>query len=483
MATNKATMTGEEYLKEGYYGGQQKYPLNPSQIPLKSGETPRAGTPGYDVFGNPVQDNSIRYPTTEADPYKDLLAKRATTAPKSYEEIQKEERDRIQAQIDAINTQWNTAVLPELQQEAQGRMGQNIALQSAGGLSTSPRGTAQTEKTTAYSSRLQAAERAKVDNQIASLYGNADLRAQDRADKEATLARQDENAYFDYLKNQQTESKNELVDLFKGGIALEDLQTDPEKYKQLLDNAGIDDFTATALYNSNAPQQAKKDIKYQTIGNKIVAYYYDETTGELKTTESKPIEDLTQGKYKTQITPDGSVLLIPENIDPTKSLDEQIKMYGKEGQFLKPTTPKGTPTPTSPDDTTQPNSTELNKLLTNYPAEFKAYIKSISGQVGYTLDSSSIGQLYQQYKEMGSPYNQNNNVSITNNDKQTLTGAGFMPNDIDQIVKDINQYGLNDTLKGLPTNQQSALKKVFGVKSGATTEMSDEEFIKILSGK
>jgi len=45
---------------------------------------------------------------------------------------------------------------------------------------------------------------------------------------------------------------------------------------------------------------------------------------------------------------------------------------------------------------------ELNRLLTGYPADFKSYIKSIAGNVGFDLTASSIGQLYEQYNKMKS---------------------------------------------------------------------------------
>jgi hypothetical protein len=46
--------------------------------------------------------------------------------------------------------------------------------------------------------------------------------------------------------------------------------------------------------------------------------------------------------------------------------------------------------------------TKLNKFLTGYPTDFKSYIKSIAGNVGFDLTASSIGQLYEQYNKMKS---------------------------------------------------------------------------------
>jgi hypothetical protein len=41
--------------------------------------------------------------------------------------------------------------------------------------------------------------------------------------------------------------------------------------------------------------------------------------------------------YDTKFTDNGQLLFVPKNLDPTKSLDEQIKVYGTPGQFNKPT--------------------------------------------------------------------------------------------------------------------------------------------------
>jgi len=53
---------------------------------------------------------------------------------------------------------------------------------------------------------------------------------------------------------------------------------------------------------------------------------------------------------------------------------------------------------------TQPSNDQLDDLLTNYPQDFKAYIKSIAGKTSIPLNSNSIGSLYQQYMDMGSPW-------------------------------------------------------------------------------
>jgi hypothetical protein len=321
--------------KTTYNIGGVNYGLNPMAggATTEPAYNPSWGNnpPGAETMG---EENKVRYPTDE---YGELLKSRMS-GQKTEAEIQAEERARIQAQIDSLENYWSNTILPELQQEGQVRLGQSRGMQAVSGNLGNPMGGAQTEKTKAYTAQITRAERAKIDAQISSLYGEADKRAIDRADKQATLAREDEDAYFSYLKGQQEESRKDLETIFAGGVTLDDLKADPERYKQLLDQAGIkDEFMAEAIYNSNAPSAAKKDIKYQTVGDKVIGYYYDDATGGIKTIESESIPGLTaDGKYKTQVA-GGTMLLIPEKFDPNKSIESQIIQYGKTGQFRAPT--------------------------------------------------------------------------------------------------------------------------------------------------
>jgi len=232
-----------------------------------------------------------RYPTTQTDEYGDILKTRSEKTVDPLK-IQEEERQRIQAQIDALENYWSSTIMPELQEEATDRLGQSRGLQSAGGLLQSPRGVAMTQGTQKYNTRIQRAERAKIDTQIAGLYDKADQRAIDRADKEATLARQDQDAYFEYLKDNQASSRDDLVTLFAGGISPDELkERDPDRYKQLLENANIDEFMADSLYNQNAPREKQIEYEYAWKGNSLVAYGQDPSTGEV-VTKNYSAEDL-----------------------------------------------------------------------------------------------------------------------------------------------------------------------------------------------
>lgn len=256
---------------------------------------------------NPTPDIPTRYPTTDA--YGEILKGRADKSVDPVK-IQEEERARIQAQIDAINNYWSSAILPELNQEATGRLGQARGLQATGGLLQSPRGVAMTQGTQLQNTRIQRAERAKIDAQIAGLYDKADQRAIDRADKETTLARQDQDAYFKYLKDNQASAREDLTTLFAGGISPDDLkERDPDKYAQMLVDANMDEFMADSIYNQNKPKTAQVDYQYAWKGNSLVAYGQDPATGEVVTK-----------------TYDANTLDIPQGVNPDFITDKSNNM-------------------------------------------------------------------------------------------------------------------------------------------------------------
>lgn len=120
-------------------------------------------------------------------------------------------------------------------------------------------------------------------------------------------------------------------------------------------------------------------------------------------------ERLAAGKTEQEIVadlasryPDAGITLA-DTMTAAQAKLPRSRIYQQQTRLVDGTAGVVTRKPGEP-TTAQPTSTELNKLLTNYPLEFKSYIKSIAGQVAYALDSSSIGQLYQQYKDFQAQY-------------------------------------------------------------------------------
>jgi hypothetical protein len=251
----------------GYYGSAA------SQLNLSNAYANRNRT-------NDNPNVAIRY--GETDEHGNLLASRATATPQTQEQIQAEERNRIQAQIDSLENYWSQNIAPQLQQQGEQRLGETRAMGANVGLLGTPMGQAQSNKTQDYNTAITRAERAKIDAQISGLYAKADEIAIDRAEKQATLLRTDQEAYQNYLKGQTEEARNNLVTIFSSGLSPDELKSkDPDRYKTLLEQSGIDEFMADALYNTNAPKAKQIDYQYAWKGNNLVAYGQDPTTGKL----------------------------------------------------------------------------------------------------------------------------------------------------------------------------------------------------------
>lgn len=62
-------------------------------------------------------------------------------------------------------------------------------------------------------------------------------------------------------------------------------------------------------------------------------------------------------------------------------------------------------------------------------------------------------------------------ITISNEKKAILLGAGFSQSDIMNIEKDVQQYGLDKVLEGITNeNQKKALRKIYGVEEKVTRE-------------
>lgn len=269
---------------------------------------------------------------TEAEKYyKDLREQSSRPA----EDIRREELSRVQAQIDAINQIYDQE-LARVKEEGAGRLRQTTSIAVGAGLAGSPFQQTQETKTQAFNQRQEQALQGERASKIAAILSGAEDKASDRYKEQQALARQGGIDYINFLKETAQSAKQDAIgtiaQLAKGGISLDEIPK--ERLRQIIQDSGYDDFTVRALYTS----QTNQPTSFSTVGDKLVGYYFDPATQQIKTYESAPIAGLKSGvKYDMKTTPDGTVLMVPETIDPSKPLDEQIKVYGSQAQFAKPT--------------------------------------------------------------------------------------------------------------------------------------------------
>lgn len=266
--------------------------------------------------------------------------------PQGEEEIRNAERLRVQSQIDAINASYANLIREE-QRQGEARLGSNRAINARGGLVGSDFGEAQKQETRGRTNTIVGGLEAQKRAEIGSLFERVESRAADIIKEKNQLARQDAQGYLKYLQEKQTEARSDIMEFAKSGVSLD--QMSKEQFNALLEQSGYDPFTLKAIYNANKPKDQQTQFKYEFKAGKAFGYGVNPTTGKMEFMEQDLPEGFAQAmtggsqKYSEKVTPDGTLVLIPDEIDPSKPLDGQVLIFGKEGQFKAPRSgPSGT---------------------------------------------------------------------------------------------------------------------------------------------
>ena len=203
--------------------------------------------------------------------------------------IQEQEQARIKAQIESIQRQADIerAVLAK---EAEQRTGQTRAVGARSGLLGSTFGQAQAQETEAFSAQQRGRFEEQVNAQIQAVVTKAEDRASKEIEAQRVLQSQDYDRYIVERGRLQTEARNDLMLLGSQGGTLDNL--DPSSKDLLLQQSDMSEFAANAVMLGNNPQA---NAKYQVMGDKIVGYYFDPASGEIKTIESEAIDGLDPG--------------------------------------------------------------------------------------------------------------------------------------------------------------------------------------------
>lgn len=249
-------------------------------------------------------DTPYRYPTLtglnsnspynkEASTYFNGLDR---TAPNSTEQSQiyNDSLAMYQQQIDSINSLYNQLVSQE-NVVGQDRLGQTRAMGAASGLLGSPRGSAQMDKTQVMNDKAVQAIRQEQGYLVSQVMTDVRKRADDKIAAESTLARTNAKDYLDFLKGQQTEARDNMVSLAKGGVPLSQLSD--EDYKSLLESTGYDPLLFESIYNQNDPAKSVK-YEYKQFGDTVVRVGDDGTfkeIGDFPTLKGGELKQLADG--------------------------------------------------------------------------------------------------------------------------------------------------------------------------------------------
>jgi hypothetical protein len=143
-------------------------------------------------YTNPATEGTYK---TETEKYlKDI------SAPVDEAAIRKAKADAAQAQIDAINKRFDTAVASE-QEAGRGYLGQARSAGARGGLLGSDFGAAQLKTTEEKNLASVEAINAKRGLEIANIFANVDARATEEINKKTEMALKGRETYLSWLKD------------------------------------------------------------------------------------------------------------------------------------------------------------------------------------------------------------------------------------------------------------------------------------------
>lgn len=244
-------------------------------------------------------------------PYYPRYTDQPAAAPQvqSAEEIQAQKMKDSQAQIDSLNSYYDT-LAREQATINESRSRATSSVNTLTGLAGSTEANVQTDKTTALNQ--QATDKIQAERNAALQQVLADVRTS--AVQEAQFQRQQANAdaqtQLEQRKQIQTEATTQLTALAQGGATADGIKaSDPVAYQHLVDTLG-GEATVKAMFTLNRPQDAILDKSIQN-GNYVIAYQ-NPLTGKVR------IETVDLGLptgYSKTIDAGNRILAVPDNWD------------------------------------------------------------------------------------------------------------------------------------------------------------------------
>lgn len=276
----------------------------------------------------------------------------APMAPMSLQEIRQEQLRQAENSINAVEGVFNDEIA-RLSQQGERNLAQTSAYAVGAGLAGSPFQSSM-ERDQQYQTDLQIRQ---VQNQraveIASIYQTAEANAQNLYQSALDNYRQDLNLYIDErdkelaAKNAEEKAKkdaatNLISTLATSGYSLDELPK--AQYQQLLQDSGMSDFEAKAIWASKIPAA---NAQYSVQNGFLVGTYFDPATGKpVVTTTKLPAElvEATAPDIKNISLADGSVVFYDAN--SPFNVDGSLRTINYKGSEIK-NTDTGTDLPTS----------------------------------------------------------------------------------------------------------------------------------------
>lgn len=309
-----------------------------------------------------------------------------TTLP-NQEEIRQKQLEQAQALIEATRAVYEQE-LGRIKQQGTERLQETKSINVGAGLAGSPfRTTSEGRVQDLTNEQVQAREKERQ-AEIAQILASAEQRATETFREERSFAQQEralklgeQEAQVNLLEKQQEEARNRTVStietLAKGGLSIDEIP--PDQYDRLLQQSGLSDFEARALYNINNPA-AQAD--YTVENGKLIGYFFDPATGKpkissttipgLENVQEPKIEQFGGVPYVIGKDENGNIVgnILPGFRQKQEEQKLQTEKVGKSLLQFNPDTNKWDVKFTEPEsDETVSDEEFMNKRLTPAEAE------------------------------------------------------------------------------------------------------------------
>jgi hypothetical protein len=217
-------------------------------------------------YAQPAQETN---PLTKAR--ADLMKTYDQPAP-DQAAIREQVRQKMQGQVDAINSYYDTLSQRE-NQAGQVRLDKTRGINVRAGLSGSDFAAANTEGVARDNKAAMNALDAERNAKVSAVLLDIEDRASKQYETERTLAQSNAEKKVSLMGQITDKAKENIKSLAASGFKFEKFKADPV-YEQLKKEAGMTDFELDALYQASMPKKAAKDVHYEKLSNGKVAAFW-----------------------------------------------------------------------------------------------------------------------------------------------------------------------------------------------------------------
>jgi len=287
------------------------------------------------IGGRSLIDRTLAVPKDPFQAYMEALSPEAllNRAQNTRDQFASER----QSQLDAIRDKYTRQIEEEQEMGAED-LARQRSINLRAGLAGSDFGAAAKSQVRQNTRKNVTALEANRDIEIGNTLNQIEQLAQARVTQDQNVLQQgfqNITQIQQLQQQQQTQARDLVKQLGESGLDMETIKNkDPDLYDQIVTSSGLGEVQAEALMNNARTQAEKIDYTWKVVGNKVLGYGIDPRTGTIKQV-SQDLDVEIPPEYSPSFAPDGTLMFIPDNFDPTKPFNEQVIIGGN---YAKPET-------------------------------------------------------------------------------------------------------------------------------------------------